>query len=705
MITQELIHPQSIAVVGASNDTRKPGGKVVENLLIGSFSGPIYPVNPKETEIQGLTAFPSVADLPQVDLAILSIPAAICVDAMRTLAESKGTRGFIVFSAGFGEVGDEGAKIEAEMVEIANTYRAGLIGPNCIGVITLHYNGVFTLPLPPIDPLGSTLISGSGATAVMIMEVATTVGLRFSRVFSVGNSAQIGVEEVLRYIDESEDETGAEGVSNGRPPILLYIESITDPSAFLTHARSLRRKGFSIAAIKAGSSDAGSRAAGSHTGALAGSDVAVDALFQKAGVIRCRSREELTMVGAVLSRQSLRGPNIAIVTHAGGPGVILTDTLSENGLSVPAISGPAAEDLKAQLYPASSVGNPIDFLATGTAGQLATILDYCENRFEVIDGVAVIFGSPGLFPVDEAYQVIHDAIRTNTKPIYPILPSVVNAAREAEEFRNNGNVAFSDEAVAARAIAKAYRAHAPFDADEQPDTKHRKTGAPTLLEFTDQTQSDRFLSPERVSTLLDTVGIPRVPETSASTADEAVATAETLGYPIVMKAVGPVHKSDVGGVALGIASEEEVRTEFHRIIAIPETTAVLVQPMVKGTELFAGVVYEPPYGHLIAVGLGGIFIEILKDVAYGLAPLGPKEAEAMIRSLKGYALLEGARGTGGADTNQLVEILIALSTLVGEVPQITELDLNPLIATAAGIQTVDARVRVDRDQRIKTKGA
>ena len=293
MITKELIQPRSIAVVGASNDTRKPGGKVIENLRAGAFSGPIYPVNPKETEIQGFPAYRSVSDLPPVNLAILSVPARFCVETMRTLAASKGTRGFIVFSAGFGEVGEEGRRIESEMVDVADAYGAGLIGPNCIGVLTPHYNGVFTLPLPPSDPQGCTLISGSGATAVMIMEVATTVGLRFSQVFSVGNSAQTGVEEVLRHIDESETggaetggvETGGTttggvesgdtdtagamtaGATTGRPPILLYIESIADPLQFLTHARSLRRKGFPIAAIKAGSSEAGSRAAGSHTGA------------------------------------------------------------------------------------------------------------------------------------------------------------------------------------------------------------------------------------------------------------------------------------------------------------------------------------------------------------------------------------------------------------------------------------------------------
>jgi acyl-CoA synthetase (NDP forming) len=699
VITNKLIHPRSIAVIGASNDTRKPGGKVIENLLVGGFDGPIYPVNPKESEIQGIAGYRSVSDLPQVDVAILAIPAASCVETVRVLAETKETRGFIVFSAGFGEVDPAGAAIESEMVRIADAHGAALIGPNCIGILTPHYNGVFTTPIPPSDAHGCTLISGSGATAVFIMEASTTIGLRFSRVFSVGNSAQIGVEDVLRYIDETES-----GASDTLvPPILLYIESITDPQAFLTHARSLRRKGFPIAAIKAGSSEAGGRAAGSHTGALAGSDAAVDALFQKAGVIRCRSREELTTVGAVLSQRGLAGPNIAVVTHAGGPAVMMTDTLSEGGLTVPPISGEAAEQLQEALYPASSVGNPIDFLATGSAEQLRMILAYCENRFDNIDGIAVIFGSPGLFPVDDAYRVLHDAIRTQSKPIYPILPSVVNAAREAEEFRRNGNIAFPDEVTAARAIATAYHAHAPFD-DAEPTRSAPGSAAPAPVPAPEAALAarigeltpgpDGFLPPADVAQILDAVGIPRVPEVSVYTEDEAVASAQVLGYPIVMKAIGPVHKSDVGGVALGVATPEEVQTEFRRIMAIPETTAVLLQPMAKGTELFAGVVAEPPYGHLIAAGLGGIFVELLKDTACGLAPLGAREAEYMISSLNGYELLRGARGTPGVDITQFVGVLTALSHLVGEMPEIIELDLNPLIATAERIMTVDARIRI-----------
>ena len=685
MIVKELINPSSIAVIGASNNTHKPGGKVLENLLTGDFHGPIYPVNPKETSVQGLKSFPAAADLPPAELAILAIPARFCIETVRVLAEEKGTRAFIILSAGFSEESEAGAAIEHEVVRIIDEHGGSLIGTNCIGVLTPTYNGVFTTPIPKLDPKGCDFISGSGATAVFIMEAGIPKGLTFSQVFSVGNSAQIGVEEVLEYLDTTFDPETSSRVK------LLYIESINKPGKLLTHARSLIAKGCRIAAVKAGSSSAGSRAASSHTGALAGSDTAVDALFRKAGIVRCYGREDLTTVAGVFMHPPLPGKRIAIITHAGGPAVMLTDTLSHGGLEVPPIEGPAADALKEKLFPGSSTANPIDFLATGTAEQLGTIIDYCDTQFDNIDAMVVIFGSPGLFPVYDVYDVLHEKMRTCTKPIYPVLPSIINVKDEIESFLSKGNINFPDEVELGRALARVHHTKAAGPEEETLPEVDREEIRRIIAEA-----EDGYISPRQIQRLLDAAGIPRAGEAVAESPQEAAEAAAKLGYPVVMKVIGPVHKSDVGGVVVNVTGEEQVLREFERIMRIDDAVGVLFQPMLSGLELFAGVKAEAGFGHLVLCGLGGIFVEVLKDVQSGLAPLGPDEALSMIRSLQGYKMIAGTRGKEGVDEHIFAEILARISALVTAAPEIAEMDLNPLLGTAKQVTAVDARIRIEK---------
>jgi len=685
MLVKELINPKSVAVVGASENPEKPGGKVLQNLRAGNFKGPIYPVNPKEETIQGLKAYASVSTLPAVECAVLAIPARFCLETVRTLAEEKGTKAFLILSAGFSEESDEGAVIEHEIVKLIEAHGGSLIGPNCIGVLTPHYNGVFTTPIPKLDPKGCDFVSGSGATAVFIMEAGIPKGLTFSQVFSVGNSAQIGVEEVLEYLDESFDPGKSSRVK------LLYIESINKPGKLLTHARSLIEKGCRIAAIKAGSSSAGSRAASSHTGALAGSDTAVDALFRKAGIVRCYGREELTTTAAVFMHPPLPGKRIAVITHAGGPAVMLTDTLSNGGLEVPAISGKAAEELKEQLYPGSSTANPIDFLATGTAEQLGTIIDYCEHRFNEIDAMVVIFGSPGLFEVYDVYEVLRKKMKSSKKPIYPVLPSVVNARKEIATFLEKGGINFPDEVVLGRALSRVFTTPAPRTSSSESAVTDRQAIREVIA-----AAGDGYLAPEEVQKLLDAAGIPRAGERTSRSVDQAVEAASTLGYPLVMKVIGPLHKSDVGGVVTGVENEKRVRMEFERIMQIKDAEGVLLQPMLSGLELFAGVKAEENFGHLILCGLGGIFVEVLKDVQSGLAPLSKQEALDMIRSLQGYGMIEGARGSEGVDEQTFADVLVRISALVQTAPEIIEMDLNPLLGTREHVTAVDARIRIEK---------
>ena len=420
MINRQLLEPESIVVIGGSNNVHKPGGAVVRNLMSGGYSGVLRVVNPKEDEVQGIKAFHDARELPPTDLAILVVAARFCPDYVELLAKEKNVRAFIIISAGFSEETPEGAQLEQRILDTCEQYGCALIGPNCIGLLTRWHHSVFTKPIPQLNPHGVDFISGSGATAVFILESAVTKGLQFNSVWSVGNGKQIGIESVLEYMDEHFD---AEHDSMVK---LLYIENIADPDKLLFHATSLIRKGCRIAAIKAGSSAAGSRAASSHTGAIASSDSAVEALFRKAGIVRCYGREELTTVGCIFTLPRFTGKNFAIVTHAGGPGVMLTDALSKGGMSVPPFPQDMAEELKSKLLPGSSVANPIDILATGGAEHLGIAIDYCEKA-EDIDAIMVIFGTPGLVKIFEVYDVLDKKIRECSKPIFPVLPSVSTA--------------------------------------------------------------------------------------------------------------------------------------------------------------------------------------------------------------------------------------------------------------------------------------
>ena len=694
MINKQLLEPKSIVVIGGSNNVHKPGGSIVRNILSGGFSGPLHIVNPKEDEVQGIKAFHDVKDIPLTDLAVLVVASRFCPDYVDYLCAEKGVRAFVIISAGFSEETKEGALLEQRILDTCKQYGAALIGPNCIGLLNRHHHSVFTLPIPHLSPQGVDFISGSGATAVFILESAVSKGLQFNSVWSIGNGKQIGIEDVLQYMDEHFD---AETDSKVK---LLYIENISDPDKLLFHASSLIRKGCRIAAIKSGSSESGSRAASSHTGAIASSDSAVEALFRKTGIVRCFSREELTTVGCIFTLPPLKGKNFAIVTHAGGPGVMLTDALSRGGLNVPKIEGPDADELKSKLFPGSAVANPIDFLATGTPEQLGIVIDYCEHKFDQIDAIAVIYGTPGLTQLYEAYDVLDKKIHECKKPIFPVLPSQHTAGPEVEDFLKKGHVNFSDEVTLATALSQVMRTPKPAAPEVQlygidiPELNKIIYREVNRLKF--EGIKSGYLAPDIVREILSCAGIPLVPEMVSTSKDELTAFAQKVGFPVVAKVVGPVHKSDVGGVALNIRTPEHLALEFDRMMQIPDATGIMVQKMLKGTELFIGAKYENRFGHVILCGLGGIFVEVLKDVSSGLAPLSYDEAYSMIHSLRGYKILKGTRGQKGINEQKYAEIIVRLSTLLRFATEIKEMDINPLLADDNEVVAVDARILIER---------
>lgn len=690
MIAKELLNPKSIVVCGASSDIHKPGGKALKNLLESPFRGPVYAVNPKETEVQGVKCYANVNDLPQVDCAILCIAAKFCAQTVDVLAKEKGCKGFIIISAGFSEESHEGAEIEKHIVDTINSVGGSLIGPNCTGFLNVNYAGCFDTPIPTLDPHGVDFITGSGATAVFIKEYGISNGLKFNSVWAVGNSAQLGIEDVLEHLDETFDPVKSSRV------IMLYMEKIGDPQRLLKHSRSLINKGCHIAAIKSGNSAAGSRAASSHTGALATSDAAVDALFRKAGIVRCQNRQELTTVCAVFMHPEIKGKRCAVITHAGGPAVMLTDVLSNGGMEVPSLKEhPASPALLAKLFGGSSVGNPIDFLATGTAEQLGYIIDTVENEYTDIDFSVVIFGSPGLFSNKEVYDLLDEKMKTCKKPIFPVLPSIINVKDEINDFIAKGRINFPEECVLGNAICKVYNTPKP-----QPEhVELPKIDVARIRKTIDRCKSG-YLEIADYNELLDAAGISRKKSVEVSKKEDALAFAKEVGcskdVPLVMKVVGPLHKSDVGGVTLGVKDLDTVAKEFDRLMAIKDTYAVEMYPMLDGIDVYIGAIKDAKFGHQVFFGLGGIFIEVLKDVQSALAPITADEAKEMLKQLKGYKILQGVRGQEGVNIDLYADQVARVSALVQAAPEIAEMDLNPLLGNPRYVTAVDARIRIEK---------
>ena len=685
MLRKELIDPASIVVVGGSNNIRKPGGKVLLNIIEGGYKGKLFVVNKKEDEVQGIKCYQDTTELPDVDLAIIAIPAQYCKDTIRILAEEKKTRAFVIITAGFSEQTSEGAILEKEIADIVTANDANMIGPNCMGVLTPSYNGIFTSPVPRLNPHGCDFVSGSGGTAIFILESALPKGLTFSSLFSVGNSTQIGVEDVLQHWDETFDPENSSRIK------LIYVENIKDPDKLLKHASSLIRKGCKIAAIKSGVTEAGKRATSSHTGAIASSDSAVEALFRKAGIVRCFGREELATVASVFMYKELKGNNLAIITHAGGPGVMLTDALAAGGLNIPKFEGEHYENLLGMLNPGASASNPIDLIATGTAEQLGQVIEYCDKQMDDIHGMIVIFGSTGLTPLYDVYETIHEQVEHCSKPVFPILPSVSSAREEVDFFLAKGHINFPDEVVLGRALTMIYNTPYPAEENIFLDGVNIQKSREII-----ENSKPGFQDPEIIQQLLGAAGIPSVREGIARSKKELLRIAGEMGYPLAIKVIGPVHKSDVGGVTLNIKSDTHLLAEYNRMKKIRGVKAVLVQKMQTGTELFIGAKYEPKFGHIILCGLGGIFVEVFGDYSSGLAPLTFNEAYSMIRNLKSYSIIQGIRGQEGIDEDKFVEIIVRLSSLLRYAVEIKEIDLNPLIGNKDEIIVVDSRILIEK---------
>jgi acetyl coenzyme A synthetase (ADP forming)-like protein len=684
-----LFEPRSIAVIGASRERGKIGAEILHNILSDGFRGLVFPINPSASEIEGVRCYARLSDVPgTVDLAVVSVPAA-AVPAAIDDCVVKGVRGVVVITAGFGETGEEGRLREAALLEKVRDAGIRMVGPNCMGLVNtnpaVRLNATFAPTYPPAGRVA--LSSQSGALGLALLDYAARLNLGISTFVSVGNQADVSSNDLVQYWAED----------SRTDVILLYLESFGSPGDFARIARRVARRK-PIVAVKAGRSRAGARAASSHTGALAESDAVVDALFRQAGVIRTGTLEELFDAAALLAHQPIpRGRRVAIVTNAGGPGILAADACEAQGLELPPLGAETAAALRAFLPPAASVANPVDMLAAAPPDHYARAMRLVLSDASV-ESVLVIFIPPIATDVEAVARAIVDGTRdAGHKPVLAIFMSARGAPALLQPIPS---YAFPEPAAIALARAVEYgqwRERAPGSI---PDFRDARPADAREIVGTALERGGGWLDPTECDGLLGAFGVPTAPFRLAADPASAVVAAADIGFPVVLKALGPaiLHKTEVGGVRLGLPDASSVRAAAEQMASHLEgLSGLLVQAMVPdGVEVIVGVVRDPTFGPLVVYGSGGTLVELLSDVAFRLHPLTDVDAAAMLDEVRGTALLRGYRGAAPADQNALKELLLRVSALVEACPEVREMDLNPVKVLARGIRVLDARIRVAR---------
>ena len=692
-----VFRPRSVAVIGASRKRQTIGREIIANLVEYGFNGPVYPVNPKAAAIHSIRCFRSIKDIPgPVDLAIVTV-ANDQVLAVVEACGKKGVRGLVVITAGFKEVGSDGARLEAKLKAKVKRYRMRMIGPNCMGVVNtesdVNLNGTFAATTPVKGNVG--FVSQSGALGEAILADAVENGLGVSMFVSMGNKTDVSGNDLLEYWEDNPDIQA----------VLMYLESFGNPRRFTAIARRVTRKK-PIVAVKAGRTAQGARAATSHTGSIVGLDIASDTLLEQCGVLRVSSMEEMfTLAQGLVNQPIPSGDRIAIVTNAGGPGILCTDALIAAGLTLAELTPGTRKRLAKVLPPEASTGNPVDMIASADGSRYRVALDLV-TRDPHVDGIIAIFVSPIMIDAYEVAVAIAAAAR-GKKPVLSVFMGKQRSDEGVAWLRRHRVPVyrFPENAAAAMAGLVRYRV-----------LRDRPIGK--FVQFTSDpgrarraiasARKDRraMLSAREVSEVLAAYGFPLVPSASCTTAAEAIAAAHRLGYPVVLKVASDaiVHKSDVGGVRLDLRNADEVAGAFHelsfRLKSKDAKLKLVVQRMITGgRETILGMTRDPQFGPVLMFGLGGIFVEVMKDVSVRIHPLTDLNARAMIERIKGYPLLAGARGEEPVDLAFLEESLLRLSQLVGDLEgELAELDVNPLIVTGDRESSfvVDARIVLTR---------
>ncbi len=707
---QEIFAPASVAVVGASNQPEAVGGMLFRNILQAGYRGVVYPVNPRWKSVSGVRCYPSVDELPEAaELAVVIVPAPLVADVVDRLGR-RGTRGVVVISAGFREIGGEGVAREAELVARARAHGMSVVGPNCFGVINtapeVSLNATFSEDLPPRGNIA--FVSQSGALCAGILRYGVSERIGFSRFISVGNRAGVEESDLLRSL----------GADDRTDVILLYIESLANERRFLEAAHEVSRHK-PILVIKSGRSPEGERAARSHTGSLAHSaqDRLYDALFEQAGVLRADTIGELFRQAKVFATGArLHGSRLVILTNSGGPGIVAADACARQGLSLPPLPDRAQERLRRLLSPSAAFANPVDTTADATVRQFTGALRDLL-ALPGVDGALAIATPVGELQGPELARGILAARGRGVKPVVACVFGLVDLSQEVQQLEAGGvpTFTFPEEAVTALgSLARFQQRRARVERAGRPFAVDRAAVRRTLRAA--GTAEGTVLPEFSARALLEAYGVPLPPATVARTVDEAVRSADAMGYPVVLKVASPdiSHKTEVGGVLVGIEDAAALRaawTEMGARIAARAPTARIdgfaVERMVTGgKEVIVGLQRDPRFGPVLLFGLGGIYVEVLKDVTFRLAPVSRAEAERMVSSVHAFPLLQGTRGEGPSDLEALYRILARVSQLALEVPQVQEMDLNPIVVrpAGAGAVAVDARVVLGPSARSSRPG-
>ena len=691
--------PRSIAVIGASRQPGKVGYDTLKNLIDDNFEGSIYPVNPSAPNILGLKAYKSVTDIEdEIDLALVIVPAELVINTFKELIDKR-VKGAVVITAGFKEVGEVGVHRERELAEMCRD-KIRVIGPNCLGIIDTHsnLNASFAQTMPRQGKIG--FMSQSGAMVTAILDLAGGRDIGFSKFISMGNKMDLDETHFLEILGED---------ANTRV-IMGYLESVVDGKRFLETADRVSRKK-PVIIFKSGVSAEGTRAASSHTGSLSGLDRAYECAFTKSGVIRARSIEDLFDWAEVFASQPLpKGKRVAIITNAGGPGIIATDKAVEEKLTLAAVNTATAGKLREVLPTAASVYNPIDVLGDADSRRYQQVIELISQSEEV-DGMVIILSPQANTQIEETAKIISNFSYTSPKTVIASFMGEERAATAFSIFKRGrvANISFPDRAIRAMAVMAN---HSLWKKQEKPEEYYKdieEDNIKTLLKTKAEESKIKLVDFESRE-LLDMCRIPTLPTVLTHTADEAVSVAEQMGFPVVMKVYSPeiLHKTDVGGVRVGLRTSEEVARSFDAIMVsvrrfLPQVTilGITLQKMVEGgKEVIVGFSRDPQFGPLVMFGLGGVYVEVLKDVNFALTPLSIKEIRELVTGIKSFPLLSGVRGEKEKDLEALYEVIATVGTLGEKFQEIVEMEINPLMVMdkGKGVWAVDGRLILRGDQ-------
>lgn len=700
---RSILYPKTIAIIGASRKPQTVGGAVFHNLLQADFTGILYPVNPQAPSIGGVLCYPSVNDIPgDIDLAVIVVPAKGVLDVLDQCAK-KGVKGIVIISAGFGEAGPDGKALEHALTEKVVGYGMRLIGPNCLGFINLDPTSRINATFSPLQPPAGNLsiATQSGALGLALIDYTRSLDLGIAHFVSIGNRVDISSNDLLEFWEDDEN-TGI---------ILLYEESFGNPRKFSRIARRVSRRK-PIIAVKAGRSEVGAKAASSHTGALAASDVAVDAMFRQAGVIRVGTIEEMFNVARGMADQPLpKGNRVGILTNAGGPGVLTADACEGWRLDVPNLTDETQGKMREFLPKSAAVRNPVDMIASASPQDYSRCLTLMLDDPN-IDSVVIIYIPPLVTQPEDVASALHDALvqYKGDKPVFACFMMLMKRIADLKIAPGCRVPMFTFPEDAVQALARAYQYY-----------QYKNENIGNIVEFEDVTKetSERiiadsgcvneqggWLMPEQAAGLLRGYGISVPDVRAAFSSDEAAANAGAIGFPVAMKIRSStiIHKTDVGGVVLNLATSDDVRRAYEGMAKnvsdkgrSAEMQGVIIQPMVNsegGVELIAGMAFDPLFGPLVMIGLGGVLVELLKDVAFSLHPLRDIDPERMLNQLRGLPLLKGWRGQPAGDLEAVKDVLLRFSAMIEDFPEIEQVEINPLVVYPKGCTALDFRVRV-----------